>query len=68
MIVRERVAKRAFLSFADGKPVLNLQFDELGIARGEVLERIGIAPEQLGNICADGVRALWGEPELGEQR
>jgi hypothetical protein len=63
MIVRERIAKRAFLSFAEGKPVLNLQFDELGIARGEALERIEILPEQLGNICADGVKALWGETQ-----
>ena len=32
----------------------------LGMARGQALERVEIAPEQLANICADGVKVLWG--------
>lgn len=56
----ERTAERAFLTTDDGKPVLNLTFAEHGFARGQAVERITITPEQLANICADGVKALWG--------
>lgn len=57
---RTRQANLAFLTVTDGKPVLNLQFTEPGIARGKADERIEITPQQLANICADGVKALWG--------
>lgn len=60
MIERDLTAKLAFLTTQDGKPILNLTFDELGMARGQALERVEITPQQLAKICADGVKALWG--------
>lgn len=60
MITTDRTAKLAFLTVQDGKPILNLTFEEPGMARGQAVERITITPEQLANICADGVKALWG--------
>lgn len=60
MTVTDRAAKLAFLTTQDGKPVLNLTFEEPGMARGQALERVEITPEQLAAICALGVKALWG--------
>lgn len=60
MITTDRTAKLAFLTVQDGKPILNLTFDELGMARGQALERVEITPQQLAKICADGVKGLWG--------
>lgn len=60
MITTDRTAKLAFLTVSDdGKPILNLTFDELGMARGQALERVEITSQQLAGICADGTRALW---------
>ena len=60
MIMTDRTAKLAFLTVQNGKPILNLTFEELGMARGQALERVEITPQQLGRLCADGVKALWG--------
>ena len=60
MITTDRTAKLAFLTVQDGKPILNLTFDELGMARGQALERVEITAQQLAKICADGVKGLWG--------
>lgn len=60
MITTDRTAKLAFLTTQDGKPILNLTFEELGMARGQALERIEISSRQLARLCADGVKALWG--------
>lgn len=60
MTTTDRTAKLAFLTVQDGKPILNLTFEELGMARGQALERVEIVPAQLANICADGVKVLWG--------
>jgi hypothetical protein len=65
MITTDRTAKLAFLTVHDGKPILNLTFEELGMARGQALERVEVTPQQLAGICADGTRALWGEIEHG---
>jgi hypothetical protein len=66
MITTDRMAKLAFLTVQDGKPILNLTFDELGMARGQALERVEITPQQLARLCANGVEALWaGEVENG---
>ncbi len=60
MIVTDRTAKLAFLTQPEpGRYMLNLQFDEPGMARGQSVERVEITREQLGNLCADGVRGLW---------
>lgn len=59
MITTDRTAKLAFLTVQDGKPILNLTFDEPGMARGQALERVEISTAQLAGICADGTRALW---------
>ena len=60
MITTDRTAKLAFLTVQDGKPILNLTFEELGMARGQALERVEITAQQLAKICADGVKGLWG--------
>lgn len=60
MITTDRTAKLAFLTVQDGKPILNLTFEELGMARGQALERVEITAQQLGRLCAEGVKALWG--------
>lgn len=60
MITTDRTAKLAFLTVQDGKPILNLTFEELGMARGQALERVEITPQQLGRLCAEGTMALWG--------
>ncbi len=56
-----RKAELAFLTIADDKPILNLQFSEPGISRGRHVEQVEITPGQLANLCADGVKALWGQ-------
>jgi hypothetical protein len=61
MITTDRTAKLAFLTVQDGKPILNLTFEELGMARGQALERVEINTAQLARLCSDGVKALWGE-------
>jgi hypothetical protein len=62
MITTDRTAKLAFLTVSgDGKPILNMTFEELGMARGQALERVEISTAQLAGICADGTRALWAE-------
>jgi hypothetical protein len=64
MITTDRTAKLAYLTVIDGKPILNMTFDELGMARGQALERVEISTAQLARLCAEGVKALWaGEVE-----
>lgn len=61
MITTDRIAKLAYLTQPEpGVYLLNLQFDEPGLARGQAFERVEIAAQQLANICADGMKALWG--------
>jgi hypothetical protein len=60
MTTTDRTAKLAYLTQPEpGVYLLNLQFDEPGMARGQALERVEITSQQLAGICADGVKALW---------
>jgi hypothetical protein len=56
MTTSDRTAKLAYLTQPEpGVYLLNLQFDEPGMARGKAFERVEITRDQLRNIVADGV-------------
>lgn len=59
MSTTDRTAKLAFLTQPEpGVYLLNLQFDEPGLARGQAFERVEISFDQLRNITSDGVVML----------